>query len=311
VWSQITQATSYQLTIRDIKNPKKKVVVYKHVFTVGDADINCDGTNCTIADTSEILSKLKNKWKYNWQVQARNDLGSSNSFWSKFSTNFTPPPAATLLVPGQDVVFFDPSEFVQLQWEPSEGAVAYVLLVNDVTNSKKVYPILDAVYDLTDPELVCDAALCTYFIAGSTRAKLIDGHKYRWRISASNGFSQSVSPVRNFRVQFPGKPLPQTPNNNATLTGRKQLAIFEWTVVTWAENYTIIMREKGKPANLLKTVITPISPGVTCDIDTCVYTVTAATQNKLKNNRTYVWFVQASNIYGSDKSKQMSFKTKF
>jgi hypothetical protein len=258
-----------------------------------------------------MLNLLKNKWKYDWKVQARNDLGTSNSFWNVFTTDFTPPPVADLLVPGQNAVFFDPSEFVQLQWERSEGAVAYILLINDVTNSKKVFPILDARYALTDPEVVCDPTTCTYLIAPSTRAKLIDGHQYRWQIRADNGFSQSFSVKRNFRVQFPGKPVPTTPNNNATLTGKKQLTTFAWSAVTWADNYTIVMREKGKPGNLLKTLVTPASPGVTCDIDNCVYTVTVATQNKLKDNRSYTWYIQASNIYGTDKSKIMNFKTRF
>lgn len=311
VWSEISAATSYELTLRDIKVNSKKTIILKQVFPVGDADLTCDGTNCSTPVTGAMLDLLKNKWKYDWKVQARNDLGTSNSFYNIFTTDFTPPPVADLLVPSQDAVFFDPSEFIQLQWEPSEGAVAYILLINDVTNSKKVFPILDARYALTDPEVVCDPTTCTYLIAASTRAKLIDGHQYRWQVRADNGFSQSFSVKRNFRVQFPGKPVPTTPNNNATLTGKKQLTTFVWSVVTWADNYTIVMREKGKPGNLLKALVTPISPGVTCDIDTCVYTVTVATQNKLKNNRSYTWYIQASNLYGSDKSKTMNFKTRF
>lgn len=311
VWEQIVAATSYQVIVRDITNAKKPVEIFRKAYTLGAVGLICDEGECVYTVPEELFSKLKNKRAYDWQIHARNEAGKSKSVRNRFTTDFPPPGTPGLSFPTANVVFNDPSELTMLQWTNLSDVTKYLLVIEDVTKPTRRYPILDAEYTTDDPELTCVGAFCTYTIADSTRAKLIDGHRYRWYVAAQNLFGSSSSEKRPFTASFPGQSTLLLPTDKLVMSSRNELTTFQWTAIPLATSYKVVMIDKASGKRIVKKKLAVGDAELVCDATNCSYTIPDNIRASLKNRRTYRWFVQSINMYGKDKSKPFTFKTRF
>lgn len=310
-WSQINTATSYLLTVRNRTQPDNPVEIFRQVYALGNPALVCDVGVCTLTAPSALLDKLRNQRQYDWRVQARNNDGRSNSAFSRFRTDFPPPSKPGLTLPVNNAVLNDPSQLELLQWTNGGDAMQYRLLIEDVTNARNIFPILDAIYTLQDPELDCVGPFCTYLIADSTRAKLRSGHRYRWSVRADNTFGTIRSDRRIFTTRFPGKVTLQTPADRTNLTSRAQLTTMQWSNLPLANSYRVVVINAANGQRIHNRLLARDNPALTCTETTCTYTVPDGLRNALRNQRTYRWFVQSINIYGSVSSERFIFRTRF
>ncbi len=233
----------------------------------------------TLTDTSKMIGPLSYGTTFYWRVSAKNNAGSSSftDRWS-FTVIIAPPAIPTLNYPANSATHV-PVAF-NLEWNPSSGAVNYILQVSQ-----------DSMFTsyLVNDSTIIDTS---YALSG-----LSLDTKYFWRVKGMNaGGTSAFSDEWSFKTVGvpPSIPALVSPIDGADL--QPSTLTLRWNEAAGFEHYHVqVASDSGCTVIVFED----------STLSTHQTTVTG-----LDNDTQYYWRVRASNEYGeSDWSSIWSFTT--
>lgn len=293
-WTEVATATSYRIRIVNKANGK---VVVDETANVGLRSIICSLGSCTFTPSVEQQAAFKSKKTYSWTVTAINALGDNASTARTFKLLFPAPPL--LVAPEHGLSVSDPA--VTFVFTQVPDATSYQLVIKKKANNAKTVKAT-----LTPGgNLSCDGTNCTYTLSVSEQGKLKNNTQYKWFVKSINSGGKGKSAVNQFKFQSPlpatlTSPLPGETVTSAAIT-------FVWEDVGTGATYSVRLKDKKTGKTPIKATV----PGGSCTAGSCSYTLNGSEQGKLKNNRTYKWWVVATNSVGTSKSPKQPVKTQF
>jgi hypothetical protein len=297
IWTEVSDATSYKVLVREVASNQ---TVINETAVTGVRAV-CDNGQCEFVLTQNQVDALKPENEYKWRVTSKNDLGSTPTSWSRFTT--AGPGSTALITPINAAVFHDPGE-ISFEWATLTAVSTYKVIVKDLNNGKKLFK--------TKIEAITCGATCLYTPPANIQNLLKNSRTFRWWVVSANGLGSTNSVKQVFDTEYPGKPTLLTPADNLRLNDKSELVQFVWTPAPAAVpiTYRIKVFRSDNKAVILNALLTP-GVDVTCDLNTCTYSVPNAVRNALKDGKDYKWYVKAISDAGSSKSGKFLFKARF
>ena len=248
------------------------------------AEAGCaSGGQCSVTPTTA----LSNNTAFSWFVRAITAAGAGawNSGTSMYvsAVGAAGPPVAPLLVSPSGTAGSTTPTYA---WNAVAGATTYGIIVQNTAGVAFYSPYL-----VSDVGCASGTGICTITPA----APLTNGTAYSWFVAAGNGYGYgSWSAGLSFTVNVvattspPAAPTPIAPSGSAGST----TPTYSWLAATGASEYYLLVQNTSGVA--VGRVVTASEAG--CSVSgTCSFTPAAM----LTAGATYVWFVNASNTYGT------------
>lgn len=292
-WSEVPLATHYRVTLYDKKNGKVKL----QTLDLVEGDV-CAAQICTYTTTALDVSKLRDDRKYKWYVTSINASGTSRSAEQVIKAKF---PAAPLLTSPVDKHVFRSLNDIALTWTEVAGATQYQIKIVDTGNGKtRVNETL-----IVDARTVtCMSGTCTFVPSPEQRAKFKSKRVYRWTVTASNALGSNTSAALTFKTKFPAPPELISPISPITL--ENPAISFVFTQIADAESYQLLISLKANGNRVVQRGLTP-GGNLACNGTDCTYTLNADDYSKLRNGKTYIWFVKSVSSAGKSGSAKREF----
>jgi hypothetical protein len=292
-WSEVPLATSYRLTLFDAANGAVKISTPELV----EGSV-CAASVCTYTTSPGDLSGLADGRKYKWYVTSINADGTSVSAKRVVKTQF---PAVPLLTSPADKHIFTSLNDIALSWTDVAGADEYKIKIVDLTNRKVV---VKEIVSVAARSITCLGGTCTFTPSPEQRVQFLNKRTYKWKVTASNELGKSASAALTFKTKFPAPPVLISPISPITL--ENPAISFTFTQIADADSYELLIKLK---ANGNKAVKRGLTPGInlTCNGADCTYTLNVDDQSKLKNGKTYLWFVRSVSSAGKSASAKREF----
>src|SRR5690606_20821796 len=195
-WSEVELATSYRVTLYDVKNGAVKLNTPELI----EASV-CAASVCTYTTSPADVSGLRDDRTYTWYVTSINAQGPSRSAERVIKAKF---PAAPLLISPADKHVFRSLNEIELSWTAVAGADQYLIKIIDTGTGKKAVKETLVVSTRT---VNCLSGTCTFVPSPEQRAKFKNKHNYRWTVTASNALGSNKGAPLTFRTKFPAPPV--------------------------------------------------------------------------------------------------------
>jgi subtilisin len=297
VFTQIADADSYELVISLKANGN---VVLQRGLTPG-GNLTCNGTECSYTLNASDQPKLKNGKTHLWLVRSVSSAGKSASAKREFTLQSPLP--AMLVSPAANAKLHSRAD-ATFSWN-DVGGVSYQLQLKDLNSGKKIVKA-------SVSSASCSGGTCSYTLNATQQGALKNSRDYKWWVVATNSFGQSVSQKRILKTEFPRTPVPLTPANNTTLNSAASLTLMEWQSGGTVAPVTYRLRvRRADNKNVIFDETFVNGAGLACDAAKCAYTVSAALQNALRDDRNYQWWVVASSVDGSRSGPKFTLKARF
>jgi hypothetical protein len=293
-WDEVALADRYRVTLYDTSNGSVKI----NTSELEEGDVcNIDGL-CTYATVSADLTDLKDDKKYKWYVTSISDDGTSKSTEWVIKAKF--PAAPVLLSPATGHQFTSLAD-IELTWTEVAGADEYFIKIIDLGNDKAV---VKETLVIEARAIDCLSGVCTYAPSPEHEVAFKNKHTYRWTVRAANELGENESKPLTFRTKFPAPPVLVSPASPITL--QDPAITFQFTQIADADSYDLIIKLKSSGKKVLERGLTPGS-SLSCDGTHCSYTLNSSDQSKLKNTKTYRWFVKSVSEAGKSGSDKREF----
>ena len=270
-WNRVTNATQYQLLVRDSQASPK----ISRVFTA--AEVHCPLAHHPVCDITPTTTLSVGAGA--WWVRAGNADGfSSYNIGLKF--NVQSPGQTTNVAP----LTTAPTNPV-FRWNAVTGAEVYRIIVDDTTNGARVIDVSPTTSDAncaSGPPAVC---------AFQAPSLLVAGRAYTWSVLTwnSTNFIGCWSFESSFTVNASGLAAPVLIFPNGDVTNP---VTFSWYALAAATSYRLVV-DDGDTLYEVNTNYTAAAAGCPTGSGICSVTV----PNTLANG-TGRWLVRASNAIG-------------
>ena len=189
-WKPSEGATHYDFRLRDSWNQTSL-----HQVRL-DASVVCTEVVCSYS-TPELV-QLSEVGRFVWQVRARSG-GTKSTYTRNVLFMSGELPDQPLIVSPADMTNVELPEPLSFQWQASEGAIRYILIINEQSPKSRVYRNAQILASACDP----DTSLCSFELPEEVKLGAGD---YEWFVRATNGVDRSTFTRTNLTVN----PVPGT-----------------------------------------------------------------------------------------------------